>query len=254
MNRFYRTLVERLSRNIVFTRHLPADLGRAPIVVSPGAALSLALPRLNSDLFDFAREFVKPGSVVWDLGANVGLFSIAAAQRAGSTGKVIAVEADIWLATLLRKSSTLQPASTAHIQVLPIAVSDSLGIASFNIAKRGRASNFLTVSTGSTQTGGVRETVSVLTVTADWLLDQGVPAPDVLKIDVEGAENYVLRGAQRVISEVRPILLCEVRERSRGVVTENLLRHGYTLFDWDSSPRKRIETACYNTLAIPSAI
>ena len=248
-----RTVLEHLSRNIVFTRHLPGDFERVPIVITPGAALSLWRPRLKSDLFDFAREFVHQGSIVWDLGANVGLFAIAAAQRAGATGTVVAVEADIWLATLLRRSSALQPASSARVQVLPIAVADSLGIASFNIAQRGRAANYLDSLTGSTQTGGVRETVSVLTVTLDWLLEQGLPAPDVLKIDVEGAEALVLRGAERMLAEVRPVLLCEMAKRSRDAVTEILLRHGYKLFDWNSSPRVRVDAACFNTLAVPTA-
>src|ERR1039458_1117892 len=178
-----RTLMERLSRGRILKRHLPADFGSVPILVSPDASLSFWKMRTESDLFDFAREFVEAGSVVWDVGANVGLLSVAAAQRAGVTGKVMAIEPDIWLAALLRKSAAMQPATSARIQVIPAAVFDSPTIASFNVAKRGRASNFLSVAGGSTQTGGVRETVSVLTVTLDWLLEQSV-RPNVLKIDV----------------------------------------------------------------------
>ena len=43
------------------------------------------------------HEMVRPGDVVWDIGANVGLFAFAAANRAGSSGQVIAVEPDLWL-------------------------------------------------------------------------------------------------------------------------------------------------------------
>ena len=143
-----RTLMERLSRGRILKRHLPTDFGSVPILVSPDAALSFWKTRTESDLFDFAREFVEAGSVVWDVGANVGLLSIAAAQRAGVSGKVMAVEADIWLAALLRKSAAMQPSTSAPIQVIPAAVFDSPTIASFNVAKRGRASNFLTVAGG----------------------------------------------------------------------------------------------------------
>lgn len=254
MNVAIRTPLERLSRNVSFRRHLPSDLGAVPIIVTPSAALSFWKPRLSSDLFDFAREFVKPGNVVWDLGANVGLFTIAAAQRAGTSGKVVAIEADIWLAAILRKSLALQPPSSSRVQVLPVAVADSLGIATFNIANRGRASNFLATSAGSTQTGGVRESVSVLTVTLDWLFEKGVGAPNVLKIDVEGAEIFVLNGAKRVLSEVKPIVLCEVGlEASREIVTEIFIENGYTIYDWESKPRIRTDRACFNTLAIPPA-
>ena len=246
-----RTLVERLSRGRILKRHLPTDFGSVPILVSPDAALSLWKTRTESDLFDFAREFVETGSVVWDVGANVGLLSIAAAQRAGVSGKVMAVEADIWLAALLRKSAAMQPPTSAPIQVIPAAVFDSPTIASFNVAKRGRASNFLTVTGGSTQTGGVRETVSVLTITLDWLLEQGA-APSVLKIDVEGAECNVLRGAERVLAEARPVVLIEVWDDSRTEATEMLLQNDYKLYNWDATPRVRIEKACFNTLAVPS--
>ncbi|MGA9672699.1 MAG: FkbM family methyltransferase [Terracidiphilus sp.] len=253
MNVTARALLERLSRNRILKRHLPAEFRRVPILVSPEASLSFWKPRLNSDLFDFASEFVSPGKVVWDIGANIGLFSIAAAERAGSAGTVIAVEADIWLANLLRKSASLQPKSSAPIQVLPVAVADSLGIATFNIAKHGRAGNFLSVSGGSPEAGGIRESVITITVTLDWLLEQGIPAPQILKIDVESAETLILRGAQRILSDVKPFLLCEVFSSSRDAVTDTLLRYGYTLFDWDSKPRVQTTHATFNTLAIPTA-
>lgn len=130
-----RTFLERFSRNRVLKRHLPADFGSAPILASPDAALRFWKPRIESDLFDFAREFVQSDSVVWDVGANVGLFTVAAAQRAGTSGKVVAIEADVWLAELLRKTAALQPPTSAPIQVIPAAVFDKSAIASFHIAK-----------------------------------------------------------------------------------------------------------------------
>jgi FkbM family methyltransferase len=245
-----RTLLERFSRGRVLRRHLPEDFGSVPILVSPDASLRFWKPRLESDLFAFACEFVQPGSVVWDVGANVGLLSIAAAQRAGASGKVVAVEADIWLAGLLRKSAAMQPASSAPIQVIPAAISHAPAVASFHVVQRCRAGNFLDGSGGSSQTGGVRETVSVLTITLDWLLEQE-GKPSVLKIDVEGAESNVLDGARRVMAEAQPVILCEVRDRTRDYVTEILLRYGYTLFDWDAKPRVQVNRASFNTLAIP---
>lgn len=246
-----RTALERASRNVVLRKHLPAECGSVPLLVSPDANLSFWKPGLQSDLFHFAQEFVNPGDVVWDVGANVGLFSVAAAQKATTTGKVFAIEADTWLVGLLRRSAAMQPSTSAQILVIPIAASEELGIASFNIAKRGRASNYLQGTEGSTQTGGVRQQVLVPRMKLDWILDQGFPAPAVLKIDVEGAELDVLRGAVRILSEFRPVILCEVRARRRQETTELFAIHRYQLYDW--ATREKVEIATYNTLAIPQA-
>jgi FkbM family methyltransferase len=245
-----RTVLERASRNRILKRRLPGDLGGETIYVSPDAALSFWKPGLRSDLFDLAREFVKPGDTVWDIGANVGLFSAAAAQRAGKSGHVLAVEADIWLVSLLRKTSAGLSAGSARMDVLPAAIFKTSGIASFNIANRGRASNFLASETGESQTGGVRESVQVVTVTLDWLLEQG-KVPAVVKVDVEGAELDVFRAANRLLSEARPVILCEVQARSRAEMTALFKQHHYELYDWESNPRMRVELAADNTLAIP---
>jgi hypothetical protein len=143
---FVRALAERLSRGRVLKRQLPARFGGAPIFVSPDAALRFwrkDLAKCDPPLFDAADELVRPGDVVWDVGANVGLFTFAAAARAGATGRVLAVEADQWLVSLLRRSASCQPASSAAVSVLSAAVSDRVGVAEFCIAKRGRCSNYL---------------------------------------------------------------------------------------------------------------
>jgi FkbM family methyltransferase len=246
-----RTVLERVSRNRILKRRLPANLGNGIIFVSPDAALSFWKPRLTSDLFDFAREFVKPGDTVWDIGANVGLFSRAAAYCAGSSGKVIAIEADMWLVSLLRRTSAAVDPSAAPIEVLPVAIFDQCGIASFNIAKRGRASNFLASEAGQSQTGGIRETVQVMTISLDWLLQQG-SRPAVVKVDVEGAELDVFRGAERLLSDVRPVILCEVQDAARDGITALFKRHRYDFYDWDSHPRVSTARAAYNMLAIPA--
>lgn len=246
-----RLVVERLSRERVLKRHLPKDFARAPILVSPDASLRFWKSRIESDLFDFAREFVRPGNVVWDIGANVGLLTLAAAQQAGPSGRVMAVEADIWLAKLLQRSVAMQPSTSAAIQVLPAAVSDAAGIASFQIAERGRASNHLAGLPGSTQAGGIRDTVQVVTITLDWLLEFS-PPPAVVKIDVEGAELKVLQGGLRVLSEVHPTILCEVSGPDPDKVTDLLVSNGYTLYHWDAPTRPKIARARFNTLALPA--
>jgi FkbM family methyltransferase len=251
-----RTIAERLSRKVILKRKLPSRLGGESIFVSPDASLKFWRRNLNKAdylLFDWATEFVSPGSVVWDIGANVGMFAFAAAHLAGTRGQVFAIEADIWLAGLLRRTQQELSVNNASVEVIPVAVSESLGIAKFNIASRGRSTNYLSNSSGSTQTGGVREVVSVVTVTLDWLA-KNLPPPNVLKIDVEGAELRVLEGAQDLLTTIQPILLCEVGSESSQGVADLLHSYGYTMFDLEaeSTGRRPLSQPAFNTLACPA--
>jgi FkbM family methyltransferase len=246
----FRTFAEKMSRNRVLLRHLPRDLGSAPIHVSPDASLHHWKPRLRSDLFDLARQFVHPGDTIWDIGANVGLFAIAAAQKAGPQGSIVAIEPDIWLASLMQRSAALQRPTAAPIHIMPIAVSHTTGIATLHIANRNRASNHLSSVPEHSQAGGTRETLQVLSITLDWLLDHSAP-PSLVKIDVEGAEIDLLQGAHNLLTQVRPILMCESQHRNRPEVTTILNQYRYKLYDWDTNPRVEVQTAAFNTLAIP---
>lgn len=251
-----RTIIERASRGVVITRRLPKRVGGAAIYVSPDASLKLwkrDLEKADSALFDWAEEFVKKGDVVWDIGANVGLFAFAAANRAGPNGHVLAVEADLMLASILRRSARRLSSVNAPVDVLHAAAGDKLGVAKFVIARRGRSTNHLEIAEGSTQTGGVRETETVVMITLDWLLDR-LPPPNVVKVDVESAEHYVLQGARRLLSETQPTILCEVASANQKIVGDSLRSNGYRLIDLDvaKGERKTLELPSFNTLAIPS--
>lgn len=252
-----RTILERISRRVVLKRRLPARVGGQYIYVSPDAALKFwkrNLDRTDPALFDWASEFINPGDVVWDVGANVGLFAFAAASKCGADGRVLAIEADLRLVEILRRSARAQSEKTASVVVLPVAVSDQVGVSEFVIAARGRSANHLAETAGSSQAGGIRETIMAMTVTLDWLLER-FPAPNVLKIDVEGAEQNVLQGAQKLLAIHRPKLLCEVHDGNRQTVAEILGAHGYTMFDLEASLNERtpLELPAFNTLAVPVA-
>lgn len=248
-----RTATEHFSRNIVLKRRLPSRVGGERIYVSPDASLKLwrwNLDKVEPRLFNWAQEFVHEGDVVWDVGANVGLFAFSAASLAGTSGYVLAIEADMWLAELLRHSASHISKKCAPVEVLPLAVSESLDIARFNIAERGRSTNHLEQVEGSTQTGGVRSSVMVVTIPLDWLLERS-PAPAVVKIDVEGAEYRVLKGAPNLLSTVRPLILCEVSSANAEGVGSLLSSYGYELFNLDAEEheRKLLSTPTFNTLA-----
>jgi FkbM family methyltransferase len=249
-----RGMIENLTRNWVMRRRLSAEFARAPIHVSPSAGLRYLFRPMNSvdpTLLKLVREVVSPGAVVWDVGANVGLFSFAAASVAGPTGLVVALEPDTWLVQLLRKSALEQPADSAPVKVVPAAVAAENSVRTLCLAARSRASNHL-AEFGTIQTGGEREHQSVVAVSLDWLLES-LPPPSVVKIDVEGAELEVLRGASRLIETARPVVLCEVIPSTEREVTAFFRSHDYQIFDGEvpSPERQPLAASPWSTLAVP---
>ncbi len=251
-----RRIAERLGRNVTFVRRLPKRYGGGRCVVSPEGGLRylrLDLGKVDESLLQLTRCLVQPGDVVWDVGANVGLFTVAASSHAGPKGEVLAVEADSWLVGLLRRTASLRDSQRqSPIEVLPCAVSDHESLARFCIAERARSSSHLE-GVGTTQSGGLRSTITVLTVRLDWLLDRR-PPPSIVKIDVEGAEEFVLSGATRLLREIRPILLVEVGKERCAAATATLSRARYQLFDGEYSrwfERPPQKECSWNTVAIP---
>jgi FkbM family methyltransferase len=211
------------------------------------------MAQVDPALLRLAAEVVRPGDIVWDIGANVGLFSFAAAVAAGPQGRVLAVEADTDLAGLLRRSADGAAARRhAPVEILPAAVSDDVSVARFHIARRNRATNHLE-GFGSTMAGGIRASRLTPTVTLDWLAER-FPVPDVLKVDVEGAEQAVLGGGARVLAG-SPAVICEVSGQNTAAVSRILTGHGYELYDGEHAPgdRQPVEAAPFNTLAIPAS-
>ena len=249
-----RTLVERVFRDVAFTRRLPADVGGLSVYVSPDSQLKylkLGEGAFDSSLLQLARDYIRPDSVVWDVGANVGIFTFCAAWLARG-GQVVAIEPDMWLAGLLRRSSRLPKNAVQNVSVVPVAAADRNGIAEFVIARRGRASNYLATAGGWTQAGGERERIYVPTLTLDTLLESFRP-PTFLKIDVEGAEILALRGANRILHEIRPLIYIEVGRENADAVARLFAAADYNIYDSTRplSGQSPLDECVQDTLALP---
>jgi FkbM family methyltransferase len=252
-----RHLAERIFRDWTLRRRLPAEFGCSPILMSSAGGLGAIFKPFNKydpTLLRLAKDLVKPGTIVWDIGANIGLFSVAAAARAGASGSVFSFEPDVVLVKLLRQTASLQSESNAKITIVPVAVAANVGLRLFNIAERARASNFL-LEYGNSQTGGIAEVQTVMAVSADELV-KWLPKPDVLKIDVEGAELEVLQGASGMLVEARPLIVSEVSGKNAGKVSELLTEADYVLFDGEKPlSREAIRLdAAWCTVAVPSEV
>ena len=132
-----------------------------------------------------------------------------------------------------------------------MAIPTRVGTARFQVALRGRASNSI-AGFGRDMAGGVRETQLVPTTTLDALARELAP-PDLVKIDVEGAEDLVLRGGRDLLENARPVVVCEVGPERRDSVTELFRGHRYALYDMDheKATRRRLERTVWNTIAVP---
>jgi FkbM family methyltransferase len=252
-----RTLVEGTTRKWVFRRHLPPAFGGTPIYVTPSAGLKFLfkpMPQTDPILFRNVIELTRPNDVVWDIGANVGLFAFSAAARAGRKGQVIAFEPDVWLVQLLRRSTTVQPDTSAPVRIVPAAVASKIELCQFAIASRSRASNAL-VGYGYSTMGKVVEEQTIITLSLDWLADR-LPPPNVIKCDVEGAELEVFSDQSIMLSKIRPVIICEVGEETSKQMTTILTKQQYRLFDGEKplAQNSEIERASWITVGIPAEL
>jgi FkbM family methyltransferase len=228
-----RLVLERLSRDRAFWRSMPAEFGRAPLRVTPDAALRWlkpGTPAFDPMLLEMSTRYVAPGAVVWDIGANVGVFSVAAAHR---DARVLSVEPDPWLHSLLAATIRHPRNERLSISVLCVAIAGEVGTARLAIASRGRASNYLESYFGRSDAGGVRTTCLVPVLTLDTLL-RTHDRPTVVKIDVEGAEAAALNGAEKLLCEVRPTILIEVGSETRSDVIKRLQGAKYQVMDYET--------------------
>jgi FkbM family methyltransferase len=156
------------------------------------------------------RALVKPGDHVLDIGANVGWYSKVLSGLVGSSGRVYSLEPVPSTFKLLRYC--VKKLGLRNVETIECAMSDRTGLATMEVpVYRWGGDNFYEaeiVEDGGEQSQLRRFTVRVDTVDS---LFHNVPAEiTFIKVDVEGHEVAVLRGATRVLSRTRPPLLLEM--------------------------------------------
>jgi len=212
----------------------------------PGHAHTRQLLRgeLEVPVQEALRRTLPPGGVLWDVGANVGFFSLLGARLAGSGGRVVAWE-PVPAAAAHAREAALRSGLDSHIEVRVEAVGAVAGEERLLIAAEASWSHL--ASRGNV--AGTRS-LSVAVTTLDDALAAGSPPPDVVKLDVEGSEGDVLRGAQRLLAEHRPALVIELH----GTATEvcDLLdAAGYAAERLDAAEAPRAAPAHAHLLARP---
>lgn len=170
--------------------------------------------RCETHEVSFILSALEPGMIFFDVGANAGLFAISAAKKIGGKG-IFAFEPCSSTCDLLKRNLLLN--RIAGVNVVQRALGDSVGDGVMQINSRGKdALNTLGQATHPDSQVVGREDVSI--TTADVLMkEHGIPRVDVMKVDIEGAELMMFRGAQRLLERPdAPLILYESGFLTRG--------------------------------------
>ena len=152
----------------------------------------------------FLEKLLKPGDVFVDAGANCGVYTMAAAHWVGPSGKVLAFEPGEGSLAMLRKNVELNKAD--HVRVFPLALSETSGTTRLYAHDHGASSFTL----GRTEEGERLSFTIEMTTLDAVLAREGIPAVDAIKMDVEGAEELILRGATQLFDRCRPKVIFEI--------------------------------------------
>jgi FkbM family methyltransferase len=175
-------------------------------------------------------EHLRPGMTFYDLGANIGYFSLIAARLVGPTGRVISFEADPEIAARLRENLARNHFSHARVEQKAVwsgAAAVSFARVDLNSSPDRGLGHVSAESSG--------DTITVEAVSLDsYVTAQNFP--NFLKCDVEGAEAEVFQGANRLLAERRTILLVEMHspENHRTLATK-FVELGYTVRNLDEN-------------------
>jgi len=171
-------------------------------------------------VFETFRTLLRPGMTVFDIGANFGLYAVVAARTVGEHGKVFAFE-----------PATVRKALADHVrlngvedrvEVVPMIVTDEPGEAELWEPDDARLASVSREAAERTQASTVH---TERATTVDEFCEARNVVPDVVKIDVEGAEASVVRGSRKflerrhgsIILEVHPWVLASLGEQEQGI-------------------------------------
>jgi FkbM family methyltransferase len=185
-----------------------------------GSRPSYLLGTAEPEIVQFFVEHVRPGDTVFDLGANVGYFTLIAAALAGPTGKIVAYEPIPANVEALRRN--VQINKLTNVEVVAAAVWDSEGTRRINVDSSDQKATLMARRDSGT--------ITVHTVSLNGEAAR-VGAPSVVKSDIEGAEYEVFGAAASALAG-RPPVICEVHRMKEGDEDrfEAIMRgHGYRL-------------------------
>ena len=160
----------------------------------------LAIGSYETQLQRFYSERLKPGMTFLDIGANIGLYTMLAAERVGAEGHVISFEPNSENCRLILLG--MEKNGFKNVSIFPLALSDENGYAYYT--------NYIGSNGGfRSDTERLLSDPSCIVIPVARLNDLVKEKVDFIKIDVEGAEGLVVEGAKMLIERYRPIITSE---------------------------------------------
>lgn len=157
-------------------------------------------------------RYLKQGDVFYDIGANVGFFSLIAARLVGASGQVYAFEPVPANASLIQKNAEIN--NLRNITVFQKAISDNNGKGDLIQTEHPGGAKLSVVDTPLNSP--IKMIIPVEVISIDGLLiNRDILPPKLVKIDVEGAEIQVLKGMSTTIGKYKPLVIYEVDHKNK---------------------------------------
>ncbi len=159
----------------------------------------------EKEVIQLWQSLIGPDSIVVDIGANVGYYTVIAAHKA-TKGRVFSFEPFPKLYRQLQQN--ISAARLQNVTALPFAAGLQHGQQPFFVS--GPDNTGMSGLTPAENYSGVTETVTVVSLD-EWAAGIQLPAIDFIKMDIEGAEAMALQSMKEIMHKYRPVLFVEVR-------------------------------------------
>jgi FkbM family methyltransferase len=223
-----------------------------PVLAGPGRGLRFSFDlsrRIEAAYvtgrYDVAQvrtiaRFARPGMVVWDVGTYLGFYTALASRLVGPSGRVVAFEPDPENLARARHNATLN--SLRNVDFIQAAIGEPVG--TITLVKTANTNShidgaFVGNSRADYSTRAPREsdTLTVRCMSLDEAyFDPAIPNPDFIKLDIEGAEQFALKHADRLSKELGPVIMLELHNpECDRAAWEFSQRTGYRLYSLEAN-------------------
>ncbi|MEX0723668.1 MAG: TDP-N-acetylfucosamine:lipid II N-acetylfucosaminyltransferase [Gracilimonas sp.] len=197
----------------------------------------------------FIRDYLKPGMAFIDVGAGFGVYALPAAKWVGEDGKVFSFEPGAVAKNYLEKSKLEN--GFQNMEIIGKAVSDKAGKQSWKTAE--------TPELNKLDESGEEEVQTI--ILDSWWQFEGEPKVDFLKVDVNGSEADVLKGATELLKSELPVVLISITDQKTDAFVEELKKRVYKLYKYipgsgilaEHDVKAGVDPYMQNLIAIPES-